>query len=433
MKNYLIKKINNKSAVIGILGLGYIGLPLAIRFAEEGFKVIGFDIDPSKIKELKLGKSYIDNIKPSKISKLLKKNLKVTDDFSKSNKADALIVCVPTPLKKKKPDLSFVIDTIKLLQPYFRKNQLLSLESTTYPGTTEEILLPFIKKKKFKIGKDFFLVYSPEREDPGNLKYKTKTIPKVVGGLTNNCLEVGIALYKSCIDQVVPVSSTKVAEMTKLLENIYRSVNIGLINEMKIVADKMNIDIYEVIRAASTKPFGFTPYYPGPGLGGHCIPIDPFYLTWKAKQIGIDTRFIKLAGVVNTSMPTWVINKIIKLLKTQGKTLNNLHVLILGIAFKKNVRDTRESPGVKLIKILKKKGAKVSYSDPHVPSFPKMRQYNFNLSSIKLSPQSIKKFDLLLIATNHAKFDYSMIQKNAKLIIDTRGVYSDHFKNVIKA
>ena len=221
--------------------------------------------------------------------------------------------------------------------------------------------------------------------------------------------------------------------MTKLLENIYRSVNIGLINEMKIVADKMNIDIYEVIRAASTKPFGFTPYYPGPGLGGHCIPIDPFYLTWKAKQIGIDTRFIKLAGVVNTSMPAWVVNKTIKSLKTQGKTLNNLNVLILGIAFKKNVRDTRESPGVKLIKLFKKKGAKVSYSDPHVPSFPKMRQYNFNLSSIKLTSHSIKKFDLLLIATDHAKFDYSMIQKNAKLIIDTRGVYSDHFKNVIKA
>ena len=255
----------------------------------------------------------------------------------------------------------------------------------------------------------------------------------MVGGLTNNCLEVGVALYKSSIDQVVSVSSTKVAEMTKLLENIYRSVNIGLINEMKIVADKMNIDIYEVIRAASTKPFGFTPYYPGPGLGGHCIPIDPFYLTWKAKQIGIDTRFIKLAGVVNTSMPTWVINKTIKFLKTRGKTFNNLHVLVLGIAFKKNVRDTRESPGVKLMKILKKKGAKVSYSDPHVPSFPKMRQYNFNLSSIKLTPHSIKKFDLLLIATDHAKFDYSMIQKNAKLIIDTRGVYSNHFKNVIKA
>ena len=433
MKNTLIKKINNKSAVIGILGLGYIGLPLAIRFAEEDFKVIGFDIDSSKIKELKMGKSYIDNIKSSKISKLLKKNFEVTEDFSRSTKADALIVCVPTPLKKKKPDLSFVISTIKLLQPYLRKNQLLSLESTTYPGTTEEILLPFIKKKKLKIGEDFFLVYSPEREDPGNIRYSTKSIPKILGGYTKNCFQVGLALYSSSIDKIVPVSSTKVAEMTKLLENIHRAVNIGLINEMKIVADKMNIDIHEVVHAAATKPFGFTSYYPGPGLGGHCIPIDPFYLTWKAKKIGVDTRFIKLAGTVNTSMPKWVVEKIIKVLKKQKKKIQGLKVLILGIAFKKNVQDTRESPGIEIMRLLKKKGAKIDYSDPFVPIFPKMRRYNFKLSSINLTAKSISSYDLLLIAADHSKFDYSLIQKKAKLIVDTRGVYKKVFKNVIKA
>tara|TARA_B100000787_G_scaffold54847_1_gene39861 strand:+ start:36519 stop:37820 length:1302 start_codon:yes stop_codon:yes gene_type:complete len=433
MKNELIKKINKKSAVIGIFGLGYIGLPLALRFAEVGFKVLGFDIDSNKVKKLMRGESYIDYIKSSKIKKLLKK-FEATSDFSRASDVDALILCVPTPLKKHKtPDLSFVINTINMLTPYLRKGQVLSLESTTYPGTTEEELLPRIEKKSFKVGKDFFLVYSPEREDPGNLNYKTKTIPKILGGHTRNCSEVGKALYNSSIDQIVLVSSTKVAEMTKLLENIHRAVNIGLINEMKIVADKMNINIHEVIHAAATKPFGFTAYYPGPGLGGHCIPIDPFYLTWKAKKVGINTRFIELAGKINSNMPLWVINKIIKTLKSRGKSLKGLNVLILGIAFKKNVQDTRESPGVELIRILKKKGANVNYSDPHVPIFPKMRRYNFNLSSKNLTPKSINSYDLILLATDHVKFDYPMIQRNAKLIIDTRGVYLNQFKNVVKA
>ena len=433
MKNELIKKINKKSAVIGIFGLGYIGLPLALRFAEVGFKVLGFDIDSNKVKKLMRGESYIDYIKSSKIKKLLKK-FEATSDFSRASDVDALILCVPTPLKKHKtPDLSFVINTINMLTPYLRKGQVLSLESTTYPGTTEEELLPRIEKKSFKVGKDFFLVYSPEREDPGNLNYKTKTIPKILGGHTRNCSEVGKALYNSSIDQIVLVSSTKVAEMTKLLENIHRAVNIGLINEMKIVADKMNINIHEVIHAAATKPFGFTAYYPGPGLGGHCIPIDPFYLTWKAKKVGINTRFIELAGKINSNMPLWVINKIIKTLKSRGKSLKGLNVLILGIAFKKNVQDTRESPGVELIRILKKKGANVNYSDPHVPIFPKMRRYNFNLSSKNLTPKSINSYDLILLATDHVKFDYPMIQRNAKLIVDTRGVYLNQFKNVVKA
>jgi len=433
MKNELIKKINKKSAVIGIFGLGYIGLPLALRFAEVGFKVLGFDIDSNKVKKLMRGESYIDYIKSSKIKKLLKK-FEATSDFSRASDVDALILCVPTPLKKHKtPDLSFVINTINMLTPYLRKGQVLSLESTTYPGTTEEELLPRIEKKSFKVGKDFFLVYSPEREDPGNLNYKTKTIPKILGGHTRNCSEVGRALYNSSIDQIVLVSSTKVAEMTKLLENIHRAVNIGLINEMKIVADKMNINIHEVIHAAATKPFGFTAYYPGPGLGGHCIPIDPFYLTWKAKKVGINTRFIELAGKINSNMPLWVINKVIKTLKSRGKFLKGLNVLILGIAFKKNVQDTRESPGVELIRILKKKGANVNYSDPHVPIFPKMRRYNFNLSSKNLTPKSINSYDLILLATDHVKFDYPMIQRNAKLIVDTRGVYLNQFKNVVKA
>ena len=433
-KKKLIERLNNKSAVIGIFGLGYIGLPLALRYLDSGFKVVGFDLDTKKVDKLRLGKSYIDYIPSSKISKYLKNQFEVTEDFSRSKGLDVLILCVPTPLKKyKKPDLSFVINTINMLAPYFCKGQILSLESTTYPGTTEEELLPRIEKVGLKVGKNFFLVYSPEREDPGNLNFNTKNIPKIVGGHTRDCLEVGKILYNSSIDKIIGVSSTKVAEMTKLLENIHRAVNIGLVNEMKIVADRMNIDIHEVIRAASTKPFGFTPYYPGPGLGGHCIPIDPFYLTWKAKKVGINTRFIKLAGEINSSMPHWVIKKTIQALRDKGKSLNGLSVLVLGIAFKKNIQDTRESPGAELIKILKNKGAKVNYSDPHVPIFPKMREYNFNLTSINLTPQSIKSYDLLLLVTDHAKFDYSMIQKNAKLIIDTRGAYLNRFKNVISA
>lgn len=434
MKKKLINKINKKTSIIGIFGLGYIGLPLALRFSEAGFKVIGFDIDKNKIKKLNKGESYIDYIKSSQIIKLLKKKFEITSNFSRSNEVDALILCVPTPLKKnQKPDLSFVINTVNMLIPYLRKHQVLSLESTTYPGTTEEEILPRIEKTGLKVGNDFFLLYSPEREDPGNFKFKTKTIPKVLGGYTRNCLEVGKALYGLAIDQIVPVSSTRVAEMTKLLENIHRAVNIGLVNEMKIVADAMNIDIYEVIKAASSKPFGFATYYPGPGLGGHCIPIDPFYLTWKAKKFGINTRFIKLSGIINNSMPGWVVSKVKNALNLRNISLKNSKILILGIAFKKNVQDTRESPGIELIRLLKKKGANVSYSDPHVPVFPKIRKYNLKLKSTNLTPKSINSYDLILLAANHKKFDYSMIQKNAKILVDTRGVYLKRYKNIIKA
>lgn len=434
MKKKLIDKIYKKKSVIGIFGLGYVGLPLAFRFSETGFKVIGFDIDKEVIEKLNSGKSYINYIKSSKVLQCLKNNFEATTNFSRSKELDALIICVPTPLKKfNKPDLSYVMKTISMLKPYLRKGQVLSLESTTYPGTTEEKIFPVIEKIGLSVGKNFFLLYSPEREDPGNLKFTIKTIPKVVGGHTPNCLEVGKALYGASIDKIVPVSSTRVAETTKLLENIHRAVNIGLINETKIVADKLNINIYEVINAASTKPFGFSTYYPGPGLGGHCIPIDPFYFAWKAKKHGITSRFIELAGKVNTNMPRWVLNKITLVLRNFGKQLRGSKILVLGIAFKKNIQDTRESPGAKLMDLLKKKGVCVEYSDPHVPRFPKMRKYKFNLSSINLTPKIIKSYDLIVIVTDHLKFDYNMIQRNAKLIVDTRGIYSKEFKNVVRA
>jgi len=434
MKLSLINKFENKAAVISIIGLGYVGLPLMLRYSKVGFKVLGIDIDAAKVQKLNEGKSYIEHISSTKIAESLKQGFDATTDFSRASEADALILCVPTPLNKyREPDLSFVTDTADMVVPYLRKGQVLSLESTTYPGTTEEELLPRAESTGLKVGEDLFLVYSPEREDPGNPNFETRTIPKVVGGHTEACLEVGKALYESAIDQVVPVSSTKAAEMTKLLENIHRAVNIGLVNEMKIVADRMGIDIHEVIRAASTKPFGFTPYYPGPGLGGHCIPIDPFYLTWKAREYDLNTRFIELAGEVNTNMPRWVASKTMDALNERGKALKGAKVLVLGIAYKKNVDDMRESPAVELMELLEAKGAIIHYTDPHVPVFPKMREHYFDLSSVEPTPEAIASYDLLLLATDHAKFDYAMFQQHAQLIVDTRGVYLDYFDNVIPA
>ncbi len=429
-----IKKFSDKKAVIGVIGLGYVGLPLSLLYAEVGFKVLGFDIDLDKVEKLNKGKSYIEHIPSTRISDALIKGFEATCDFARSSEADALILCVPTPLNKyREPDLSFVTNTTDMLVPYLVKGQVLSLESTTYPGTTEEELLLRAESTGLKVGEDIFLVYSPEREDPGNPDFVTRTIPKVVGGHTAACLEVGKALYESAIDHVVPMSSTKAAEMTKLLENIHRAVNIGLVNEMKIVADRMGIDIHEVIRAASTKPFGFTPYYPGPGLGGHCIPIDPFYLTWKAREYDLNTRFIELAGEVNTNMPRWVVGKVMDALNDRGQSLKGAKILLLGIAYKKNVDDMRESPAVKLMELLEKKGAIIHYTDPHVPVFPKMREHHFDLSSIDPTPQTIASYDLLLLATDHAKFDYAMFQQYAKLIVDTRGVYLAKCGNVVKA
>ena len=335
MKNTTIQKFADKSAKIGIVGLGYVGLPLMLRYVDIGYQVLGFDIDEEKVAKLNQGQSYIEHIPAEKIAEASKNLFEATTDFSRISEVEAVILCVPTPLNKyREPDMSFVINTTDAVKPYLRAGQVLSLESTTYPGTTEEELLPRVEENGLKVGENVFLVYSPEREDPGNPNFETRTIPKVIGGHTPACLEVGIALYQPAIDQVVPVSSTKAAELTKLLENIHRAVNIGLVNEMKIVADKMDIDIHEVISAAATKPFGFVAYYPGPGLGGHCIPIDPFYLTWKAREYGVNTRFIELAGEVNSAMPDYVVNKVVLALNDHNRSIKNSKVLVLGISYK---------------------------------------------------------------------------------------------------
>ncbi|MGI2026451.1 nucleotide sugar dehydrogenase [Endozoicomonas acroporae] len=434
-QEHLVEKIKTKEAIIGIVGLGYVGLPLMLRYVDEGFTVLGIDIDQSKVDRLNDGESYIEHISSKSIRDAVNKGLfHSTTDFVQANKADVLILCVPTPLNKyREPDLSFVLNTTDALIPYMRKGQLLSLESTTYPGTTEEELLPRLENAGFTVGDDAFLVYSPEREDPANPDFETRTIPKVCGGHTPACLSAGVALYEAAIDTVVPVSSTKAAEMTKLLENIHRAVNIGLVNEMKVVADRMEIDIHEVINAAATKPFGFTAYYPGPGLGGHCIPIDPFYLTWKAREYGLHTRFIELAGEINAYMPRFVVDKLTDALNQRGKAVNGSRILVLGIAYKKNVDDMRESPSVELMERLEKKGAVVAYSDPHVPVFPKMREHHFDLTSEELTPENIAGYDCVLLATDHADFDYKMIQDNAQLLVDTRGRYPEPADNVIKA
>lgn len=434
MQKILLEKLNSKTATIGIVGLGYVGLPLMLRYSEVGYRVIGLDIDATKTEKLNRGESYIEHIPAATIANAVKKGFEATTDFSRSSEADALIICVPTPLNKyREPDLSFVTNTTDALVPYLRKGQIVSLESTTYPGTTEEELKPRIESKGLKVGQDVFLVYSPEREDPGNPDFQTRTIPKVCGGMTESCQQAGLALYGQVIDRVVPVSSPKVAEMTKLLENIHRAVNIGLVNEMKIVADRMGIDIHEVIRAAATKPFGFTAYYPGPGLGGHCIPIDPFYLTWKAREYGLHTRFIELAGEVNSAMPEWVVGKVAEGLNNHCKSLKNSKVLVLGIAYKKNVDDMRESPSVAIMEMLRDKGAVIAYSDPHVPVFPQMREHRFDLNSVSITAESIKKYDCVIIATNHDRFDYDLLKHNASLLVDTRGVYTAPEINVIKA
>ncbi|MAU53218.1 MAG: UDP-N-acetyl-D-glucosamine dehydrogenase [Roseovarius sp.] len=431
----LIGRLEARSATIGIVGMGYVGQPLALRYAETGFRVLGYDVDSEKAAELNAGHSSIEHIDDAAIARAVANGrFEVTVDMARAVEADALIICVPTPLNKyREPDLGFVIGTMESLLPHLRSGQVLSLESTTYPGTTEEEIVTRIEKSGFTVGKDVFVVYSPEREDPGNKQFNTHTIPKVVGGHTQACLDVGKALYGGVIDKVVPVSSTRTAEMTKLLENIHRAVNIGLVNEMKIVADRMGIDIFEVIDAAATKPFGFTPYYPGPGLGGHCIPIDPFYLTWKAREYGLHTRFIELSGEINRAMPEYVVGKLVKALNDRRKALKGSKVLVLGIAYKKNVDDMRESPSVEVMELLRDAGAEVAYSDPHVPVFPKMREHRFDLASVVLTPETVAGYDAVVLATDHAKFDYDMIRTNAQVIIDSRGVYRAPAENVVKA
>lgn len=423
VKNDLIAKIQAHEARVGIVGLGYVGLPLVLRFAEEHFPVLGFDVDPAKVRKLQAGESYIRHIPAKRLRVLIKeKRFEPTTDFQRLAEADCIIICVPTPLTPKKdPDLQYIENTTDAISRTLRKGQLVCLESTTYPGTTEEILLERFRATGLEAGSDYFLIFSPEREDPGNPKYSTRTIPKVVGGITPDCLEVGTTLYGQVIDRVVPVSSTRAAELVKLLENIYRCVNIALVNELKLLGDRMNIDVWEVIDAASTKPFGFTPFYPGPGLGGHCIPIDPFYLSWKAKEYDFSTRFIQLAGEVNTSIPHYVVERIGKALNDRSRSIRDSKILILGVAYKKDVDDVRESPALEIMEILQAKGALLSYSDPYIPRLHKMRAYDFShMSSLPLNEDVLKSQDLVLITTDHSSIDYQWVVDHASTIVDTR-------------
>lgn len=422
------------SSTIAVIGLGYVGLPLLLAFARKGYRSIGIDIDASKPEALKNGRSYIKHIPDQDVAGALKVGkLDATSDFSRVAEADAVILCVPTPLDHHlEPDLSYVTNTLDAILPHVRPGQTISLESTTYPGTTDEELVTRLEAAGWTVGSDVFAVYSPEREDPGNKQFHATNIPKVVGGHTLACLEKGVALYQSVFDTVVPVSSTRVAELSKLLENIYRAVNIGLANEMKIVADRMGIDIWEVIRAASTKPFGFTPFYPGPGLGGHCIPIDPFYLTWKAREFGVHTRFIELAGEINRSMPDYVVQKVADVLNEDGKAVKGSEILMLGLAYKPNVDDDRESPSYTLMEQLEGRGAKVSYHDPFVPVIPKTREH-LAYAGRSSVPEITGAYDCILVATHHDLYkDYDFSDFGCPMV-DTRNCVNKRPKKYYRA
>ncbi len=431
----LKEKIEKKQAVVGIIGLGYVGLPLLLEFVEQGFSTIGYDIDKDKIKILKKGETYIKHISQERIKKAIKQtSITVTTDFSLLKKTDCIIVAVPTPLDKHhQPDLTYIKSTSETISNYLKNDHLVILESSTFPGTTEEVMRPILEKSGLEYGKEFYLAFSPEREDPNNPKYSTKEIPKVVGCNDPYGLKCTIALYDQVIVKTVPVSSSQAAEATKLLENIFRSVNIALVNEMKMILDRMGIDIHEVIEAAATKPFGFMPFYPGPGLGGHCIPIDPFYLTWKAKEYDMPTKFIELAGEINTSMPYWVVEKVVAALNDRGKSIKGARILILGIGYKKDVDDLRESPSLKLIEILNKRGACVDYNDPYIPMIPKVRKYDYHMKSIELTPTHLSTYDAVLISTDHSRYDFNKVLKHAPLIIDTRNAIKKKSKKVVKA
>jgi len=432
MKEKLLSDLKSRQAKIGIIGLGYVGLPLVLRFGEEKFKVLGFDVDPEKVRKLNSGQSYIRHIDAAKIQDLVAgKAFEATSDFSRLAEADCVIICVPTPLTDKKdPDMRYIESTGAALLKTLRKGQLISLESTTYPGTTEEVLLEKFKTTGLVVGEDYFLVFSPEREDPGNARFSTRTIPKIVGGTTPNCLEVGRALYSSVIDRVVPVSSTQAAELVKLLENIYRCVNIALVNELKLLTERMGIDIWEVIEAASTKPFGFTPFFPGPGLGGHCIPIDPFYLSWKAKEYDFATRFIQLAGEVNAGMPHHVVDRLATALNDRAKPVRGSKILIFGVAYKKDVDDVRESPALEIMEILKDRGAEIVYSDPYIPRLHKMRKYDLShMTSVPMTEELVKSSDAVMIATDHTGVDYQWIVDHAAMVLDTRNACKSVTRN----
>ena len=416
-----IEKIRKRTARVGIIGLGYVGLPLVREFVRAGFRVTGFDIDPQKVKLLREGKTYIKHIPAETIAEMNKtKRFTPTYDFSRLKNMECVLICVPTPLNQyREPDLTYVFETTRTIAKYLRKNQLIVLESTTYPGTTDEDMRKILEGSGLRAGRDFSLAYSPEREDPGNQDFSTARIPKVVGGYTANCLKLAKALYDTVVT-TVPVGSTRVAEAAKLFENIFRSVNIALVNELKMLFDRMGIDVWEVIRTASTKPFGFMPFYPGPGLGGHCIPIDPFYLTWKARQYDFNTRFIELAGEINTFMPYYVVGRIIDAMNAGGRGIKGARILIVGLAYKKDVDDVRESPSLKLIELLTEKGAGVDYNDPYVPKTHKMRRYDLRMSSVPLTPRNLKKYDCVVISTNHSSYDYVSIVRHSRLVVDTR-------------
>ncbi|OHB77365.1 MAG: UDP-N-acetyl-D-glucosamine dehydrogenase [Planctomycetes bacterium RBG_16_59_8] len=431
----LRKPIETKRAVVGVIGLGYVGLPLVRLFSGKGFTVVGFDVDRTKIEKLRKGKSYIKSFPSSAVATLVRNGrFTATDDFRRLRNVDAVIICVPTPLAADgQPDLSYIRRTAETIAKTLRRGQLVVLESTTYPGTTREVMKPILESGGLKAGKDFYLAFSPEREDPGRKDFTNADIPKVVGGIDNASLELAALLYEQAVVRVVKVSSCEVAESAKLLENIYRCVNIALVNELKVTFDKMGIDVWEVIHAAATKPFGFQPFYPGPGMGGHCIPIDPFYLTWRAREFGASTRFIELAGEINVQMPFHVVGKLEEALKKAKKDLAGAKVLILGIAYKKDIDDPRESPAFKIIEILKRKGAVVRFNDPHIPQLPSMRHYGeMKVPPVALTDKVLREHDAVVIVTDHSAYDYKRIVRHARLVIDTRNA-APRRKNVVPA
>jgi UDP-N-acetyl-D-glucosamine dehydrogenase len=419
----LITKIQRREARSGVVGLGYVGLPLAVEFARAGLTTTGIDLDARKVNEVNAGRSYIPDVPTADVAALAAaKKLSATTDFSVVRELDTVNICVPTPLRKTKdPDMSYVVSAAEQIAKHLHPGMLIVLESTTYPGTTAELLQPMFEASGLKAGKDFFLAFSPERVDPANEKFNTRNTPKVVGGITPDCTRVGEALYSVAVDTVVPVSSTQVAEMVKLLENTFRAVNIGLVNELALMCDQMGIDVWEVVNAAKTKPFGFMPFYPGPGLGGHCIPIDPFYLSWKARQSGFESRFIELAGHVNAGMPEYVVQKVADALNTQRKAINGSTILAVGIAYKKNIDDVRESPALDVMHLLHQRGAIIEYADPYVPAL-RAGQWNggFDLNSIEFDRERLDRYDCVVILTDHARFDLGRLGTEARLIVDTR-------------
>ena len=418
-------RIARRDYTVGVIGLGYVGLPLVLRFGEVGFRVIGFDIDAAKVKQLNDGTSYIEHVPGPRVQALVTAHrFAATSDLGRLGEPDAIVICVPTPLTRHRdPDLRYVEITADAVAAALRRNQLVCLESTTYPGTTDEVVLPRLAAGGLRVGEDFFLAFSPEREDPGNTQFDTATIPKVVGGVTADCLTLATTLYAQAIKQVVPVASTRVAEATKILENVYRAVNIALVNELKIAFERMDINVWDVIEAAKTKPFGFQPFYPGPGLGGHCIPIDPFYLTWKAREYGVATRFIELAGEINAGMPDYVVHRLMNALNERGKALRGARVLVLGAAYKRDTDDPRESPSLEIMEDLIQKGAVVEYSDPHLPRLPSVRRHQIDLTSVLLTEASVRTYDAVLLVTDHSRFPYELIHRSASLIVDSRNAF----------